>query len=96
MEFRQLTKKEQAVCEDNVHQFQYMFKICVRKCSYCNYPLSALVEHFYSHETNGKVCDLCHTLEDAARQQPGLREAHDQWKADQVQKKKLTDGKNYF
>jgi hypothetical protein len=72
--------------------------ICVRKCSNpeCNYPLSALEENFFSNDFNGRICDLCHTLEDAARQQLGLRQAHEEWKQEQQAKKKMLDSKNYL
>jgi hypothetical protein len=55
-----------------------------------------LVEHFYSNEFTGKVCDLCHTLEENARQFPGLREAHDEWKKQQSERKRLMDSGKYF
>jgi len=68
-----------------------MFAPITKKCSNpeCNYPLSALVEHHYSINFQGKVCELCHTMEDAANQQPGLRAAQETWKQEKRRKDKL-------
>src|SRR5882672_4090865 len=96
METRILKSWEVSAINRNLAHYDSLFKVCVRKCGHCSYPLSALVEHFFSTEANGKVCDLCHTLEDAARQQPGLREAQMEWKQEQAAKKKILDTGRYF
>lgn len=98
MDFRVLKAWEIAVCKENCETYDRLKKVCLRKCANkeCEYPLSALVEHFYSVEFEGKICDLCHTVEDSVRQQPGLREAHDVWKKEQAAKRRMLDSKNYL
>jgi hypothetical protein len=98
MEDRVLKSWEVSLTKQNCAVYDKLFKVISRKCANpeCSYPLSALNEHFYSADAGGKICELCHTLEDSARQQPGLREAHDAWKRDQNSKKKMLDSKNYL
>jgi len=98
MESRILTEAEIAICVWNCKSYAYDFKAIRGKCAnpQCKYPLSALTENFYSHEVSGKVCDLCHTMEDAVRQQTGLRAAHENWKKEQESKKKILDNNRYL
>jgi hypothetical protein len=99
METRVLTKNEAEFCRLNCFLFDAIFRFHNKAhCSNaeCNYPLDTTEPAFFSHELNGRICDLCHVLDDAARQQPGLREAHEKWKAEQAAKKKILDTRNYF
>lgn len=88
---RTLKPWEISLTKLNCGTYDRLFKICVKKCSNpdCQYPLSALVDNFYSVSAEGKVCELCHAMEDAANQQPGLREAHKEWKKEQDDKKRI-------
>jgi len=98
MKYRILSPQEIKLCHLNCFLFDTLFRFHKHFCANqeCNYPLDLANANFFSHELNGKVCDLCHTLEDAARQQPGLRAAHDEWKRDQADKKKILDSGKYF
>jgi hypothetical protein len=94
---RVLKSWEVSLTKLNCETYDRLFRVCIRRCANpeCDYPLSALVENFYSVTFEGKVCDLCHTLEDAANQQPGLREAHKEWKKIQDEKKRIIQNSKY-
>jgi hypothetical protein len=97
MEIRVLTQQEVRLTKLNAYLFEAIFKYHKSHCANaeCGYPVD-IMDSFYSHEAAGKICDLCHTLEDAARQQPGLRAAQEEWKQSQAAKRKILDRNNYL
>lgn len=102
MEYRILTPEEQDICERNCELYQALFRYCLKKCANpnCNFPMSALVEHNFSTDFGGKVCELCHAMEDSARSRPKLAQRWQTWKEAQekeiARKKKILDDANYF
>jgi Zn finger protein HypA/HybF involved in hydrogenase expression len=98
MEYRILNKKEQELISLNIATLQIFFRYCTKKCSNCEYPLSGLAENYFSTEAEGPVCELCHALEFTIRRHRGLTAAHDEWKREQTDKKRILEkgGNKYF
>lgn len=97
LEIRKLSVREVEICERNLAGLGLKIRFCRKKCGnpYCGYPLAPLVEH--NHVVDfGEVCDLCHAMFSSVRVRPGLAAAHDQWKKEQDQKKKILDQDKYF
>ena len=97
METRTLLHSEKITCAANLRSYMADFRHCSNKCKNCGYPISALEGGgFYSLYAEARICDACHTLEDAAKQQPGLRQAHQDWKDLHKKMNRLKSGGDYF
>jgi len=97
METRTLLHSEKTVCAANLRSYLADFKHCSRKCKNCNYLISMLEGGgFYSLSAEGTICSACHAMEDAANQQPGLRQAHIDWEKDNRRKNKMKSGNDYL
>lgn len=98
MEIRILTPKEQEICRRNLETQSLFFRFCTKKCTYCDFPLSGVEEHYHSLDAGGIICEVCHALEFALRGRKGLEAAQRQYKDEQKRKLKMLeqDGKKYF
>lgn len=84
------------MCIENLWILQRLLGACIRKCANCEYPLSALVENFYSTYAKGAVCELCHAVEASCSSRKFFTLAHEEWEADQKAKKRMMDRNNYL
>jgi len=91
MLFRTFTEDEEKLIRRNCRVYDYLFRMSKRKCAnkQCNFPLPAGEEGYYSSSAGGRVCDLCHTMEDAVNQFPGLRAAQEEWKLEQTARNRV-------
>lgn len=91
------TKEEiDRICSDNLYDLQRILSFCKKKCANCEYPLSALEEHFSSISAGGEICDACHAMESSVNARQWFRIAHTAWLDDQRAKKKIISKNDYF
>jgi len=91
LQFRKFTEAEEKRIRLNCREYDYLFRMSRRKCAnkLCNFPLTVGEEGYYSASVQGRVCDLCHTMEDAVNQFPGLRQAQEDWKTERDKRNRV-------
>lgn len=95
-EFRQLTKDEERIIKSNVAVYDRLFALSKRRCAnpLCDFPLVGLEEGYFSNNAPGRVCNMCHTLENIIASAPGLKAAHEEHKKELARKEKLKKSDN--
>lgn len=84
------------ICSANLYDLQRILSFCRKECANCEYPLSALEEHFSSIYAGGEICDACHAMESAVNARAYFRLLHTAFLDDQRAKKKIIDKNNYL
>lgn len=84
------------ICSNNLWDLQRIMSFCKKKCANCEYPLSALEEHFSSIYAGGEICDACHTMESSVGARAWFRICHTQFLDEQKAKKRMMDRNNYL
>lgn len=85
-----LTSEDVEVCTTNCMSYDKDFRSCRKRCAQCRFPLSSRETHNILAEI-GEVCQLCHAMHWAVKNQPGLQAAHDEYVKDQARKKKIVN-----
>jgi hypothetical protein len=93
---RKFTPRDTYFAKANCLWYDEQFRKLTGKCAnpQCGFPLPEKTDppkNYYSSEFGAAVCDLCHDMECAARRQPGLAAAHDAWKKEQQEKKRIIE-----
>ena len=83
------------ICRANCVYFDNLFRAFKKRCAnpFCRYPLRS-VEGINFIPEYGEVCELCDWLYYAAKRQPRLEQAHEQWKKEQARKRRVIDDGN--